>query len=198
LPSSCFAREQAGLAPRNVRAGLAARVKDPGRVSAASQRLVEAGYGLEMVKTFPPTQVILLDEKRDYEVKRDERMKLLSVPLWQIDLPTGGNEPERDENGLFADFLPRIIKLRRTQGKLQQQIACLRLVEAIRLYAACHDGKPPSSLAEIAVPLPDDPVTGKPFVYTVDGPTADIRGRSLEYDVKDPECNVHYEVTLRK
>ena len=26
-----------------------------------------------------------MDEKRDYEIQRDERMKLLAVTLWQID-----------------------------------------------------------------------------------------------------------------
>jgi hypothetical protein len=80
-----FAREQAGQAPRSVRARLQARVKDPERVRAARQRLVEAGYAPDLVKTFPPVQVILVDEKRGYEVHRDERMKLLALPLWQID-----------------------------------------------------------------------------------------------------------------
>ncbi len=128
-----FAREQAGQPPRSVRARLQARVKDPERVRAARQRLVEAGYGPDLVKTFPPTQVILLDEKRDYEIQRDERMKLLALPLWQIDSLVGGKERASDGDGLFADLLPHIIKLRRTQGRLEQQIALLRHVEALRL-----------------------------------------------------------------
>ena len=74
---------------------------------------------------FPPLQVILLDEKRDYEVERDERMKLLALPLWQIDALVGGKERARDGDGLFADLLPHIIKLRRAQGRLEQQIALL-------------------------------------------------------------------------
>ena len=74
---------------------------------------------------------------------------------------------------------PTSIKLRRTQGQLEQQIALLRHVEALRLYAAEHDGKLPAKLSDISVPLPIDPVTGKPFVYAVDGATAHIRGGSL-------------------
>src|SRR5262249_39386089 len=40
-----FAREQAGLAPRNLRGELAARVNDPERLRAARRRLIEAGSG---------------------------------------------------------------------------------------------------------------------------------------------------------
>jgi hypothetical protein len=192
-----FAREQAGLEPRSVRARLRARVSDPERVRAARQRLIEAGYGPDLVKSFPSTQAILLDEKRDYEIQRDERIKLLAVPLWQIDPSVAGNERASDTGGLFADLLPHIIKLRRTQGKLEQQIAILRHVEALRLYSAAHDGKLPAKPSDVSVPLPIDPVTGQPFVYNIDGATAHIRGGSIQGDEKDP-CSVHYKVTLGK
>jgi hypothetical protein len=193
-----FAREQAGRAPRSLRTRLEARVKDQERVRAACQRLVEAGLGPDLVKTFSPRQVILIDEKRDYEIHRDERIKLLALPLWQIDSLAGGKEQEPDGEGLFADLLPHIIKLRRSQGRLEQQIALLRHIEGLRLYASAHDGKLPTKLCEISVPLPNDPITGRPFVYTVDGATAHIRGSSLQGEVKDPGYNVHYKVTVRK
>jgi hypothetical protein len=193
-----FAREQAGRAPRSLRTRLAGRANDQERVRAASQRLVEAGLGPDLVKTFPPRQVILLDEKRDYEIHRDERIKLLALPLWQIDSLAGGEEQAPDGEGLFADLLPHIINLRRSQGRVEQQIALLRHVEALRLYAAAHDGKLPTKLCEISVPLPNVPITGKRFVYTVEGATAHIRGGSLPGDIKDPGYNVHYEVTVRK
>ena len=48
------------------------------------------------------------------------------------------------------------------------------------------------------MPLPLDPVTGKPFVYAVEGTTAHIRGGSLRGEEAEPECGVHYEVTLLK
>jgi hypothetical protein len=192
-----FAREQAGLELRSVRARLRARVSDLEQVRAARQRLIEAGYGPDLVKSFPSTQAILVDEKRDYEIQRDERIKLLAVPLWQIDPSVAGNERASDTGGLFADLLPHIIKLRRTQGKLEQQIAILRHVEALRLYSAAHDGKLPAKPSDVSVPLPIDPVTGQPFVYNIDRATAHIRGGSIQGDEKDP-CSVHYEVTLGK
>jgi len=193
-----FAREQSGRPPQNLRARLRSRVKDAERVRAAGRRLVEAGFAQDLVKTFPPLQVILRDAIRDYEIQRDERIKLLALPLWQIDSLAGSEELAPDGDELFADLLPHIVKLRRTQGRLEQQIALLRHVEALRLYAAEHDGKLPAKLSEISVPLPLDPVTGLPFVYTVEGATAHLRGRSLCCEGKHPESNVHYEVTLQK
>jgi hypothetical protein len=50
----------------------------------------------------------------------------------------------------------------------------MKIIEAIRYYAAVHDGRPPDSLEAIKeVPVaPTDPMTGKPFGYKVEGRTA--------------------------
>src|SRR5262249_49356187 len=79
-----FARQQAGAAPRNLRAALATRTADTQRVRAARGRLVETGCAEALVGKLPTAQVILLDEKREYEVRRDERLKLLALAPWQI------------------------------------------------------------------------------------------------------------------
>ena len=48
-------------------------------------------------------------------------------------------------------------------------------IEAIRLYAAGHDGSLPPSLEAITeAPVPIDPATGKSFDYKVDGSTATL------------------------
>ena len=137
-----FAREQAGLEPRGVRARLRARVGDPERVRAARQRLIEAGYSPDLVKSYPPTQAILLDEKRDYEIQRDERMKA-SVGDTLADRSFGRRQRYGVRNGAGCSPIscPTLLKLRRTQARLEQQIAILRQVEALRLHAAVHDGQ---------------------------------------------------------
>jgi hypothetical protein len=236
-----FEREQAGEAPRNQRLALKARVKDVERVAAAGRRLADAGYSEALVNRLPPLQIILLDEKRAYEIERDERMKLVALPLRQIDSLVNASSPQtprpriggeglssplpaptrsgaevssplapgsveggkgegvvRGADGLFMDRLPDIIKLRRTQGQLEQQIALLRLVEALRLYAAEHDGRMPDELADITVPLPADPVTGKPFAYMLEGATARISGSSLAGENSLPENTPHYSVTVKR
>ena len=99
---------------------------------------------------------------------------------------------------LNAPSLPHIVKLRRTQARLEQQIALLRHIEALRLYAAEHDGKLPAKLSDISVPLPIDPVTGKLFVYSVERATAHVRGSWFGGEQKAAGHSVHYEVTLQK
>jgi hypothetical protein len=81
---------------------------------------------------------------------------------------------------------------------LEQRIALLRHVEALRLYAAEHDGKLPEKLSDIDVPLPVDPFTGKSFVYKVEGETAHLRGTPPHGEEKTSFYNIHYEITIRK
>jgi hypothetical protein len=177
-----FARERAGRPPRNLRAVLRAGVKDSEKLRAARQRLVEAGCTAERASKFSPVQVLLLDEKRNYEVQRDERMKLLALAPWQIAL-VAGKDSGRGASGLFADLLPDVVEARRAQARLEQRVALLRHVEALRLYAAAHDGKLPAKLCDCAVPLPDDLFTGKPFCYEAKGATAHLRADPLHYEV---------------
>jgi hypothetical protein len=193
-----FAREQTGLAPRSLRTSLAAMLKGPSNLQAARAHLTANGSSREVIDKLPPAQVLLLSEKHKYEVQRDERVKLLSLAPWQIDALPGVEELERNGDGLFADILPPIIKARRAQGRLEQRIALLRHVEALRLYAAEHDGKLPEKLSDITVPLPVDPFTGKPFCYKVQGTTAHLQGTPPRGEEKSPVFNVSYEVTVQK
>jgi hypothetical protein len=193
-----FARQQAGEAPKSLRAVLQARVQDPERVRAARRRLVEMGCPEDRARSFSPVQVILLDEKSQYEVRRDERLKLLALAPWQIDALTGTEESRGGADGLFADILPDVLTVRRAQGRLEQRVALLRHVEALRLYTAEHDGRPPEKLADVPVPLPDDPFTGKPFGYQVEAATAHLRAGLPRGEGKKPEDNVRYEVIFQK
>jgi hypothetical protein len=94
---------------------------------------------------------------------------------------------------LFADLLPHAPTARRGQRRLEQRVALLRCVEALRLYAAAHDGRLPAALAGVGVPLPVDPLTGKPFAYELDGATARLRAAG-----KGPGSEVRYKITIRK
>ena len=49
----------------------------------------------------------------------------------------------------------------------------LRIFEALRIYAAAHDGHLPQQLADIhEVPIPLNPYNDKPFDYSRDGDRA--------------------------
>jgi hypothetical protein len=183
---------------RGVRGWLDARTRDEAVVRAARRRLVEHGIPEDRLVRFPASQVILLDEKREFAVRFDDRMKAITLPAWQYEADTAGR-PSKKEPSLFADALvPAVSTVRRAQGRLEQRIALLRHVEALRIYAAGHEGAWPASLSAIPVPLPDDPFTGKPFRYEIIGETAHLRGSPPPGMENDPAYRVHYEVTLQK
>jgi hypothetical protein len=181
----------------STQAWLAARIGNEKLVRAARRRLVEYGLSAELVERFPAAQVFFLDEKRKYEERRDEVMKLMNLPAWQCEALAPKIKPS-DYDGLFDLLIPAVMKVRRAQGRLEQRIALLRCVEALRMYAAAHDGKLPAKLADCPVPVPDDPFTGKPFRYALEGAIAHLRGTPPPGQEKDPSLNVHYELTSRK
>jgi hypothetical protein len=70
---------------------------------------------------------------------------------------------------VLAELQPPIINCLNSQALPDRRIAALRVIEAIRLYAASNEGNPPEQLNQITeVPVPDDPATGKPFEYRRD------------------------------
>ena len=193
-----FPREQSGQPPRSVRANLRGLADDLDTLRAARRRLAAAGSSEEKVGKCPPLQIILLDQKRWYEIERDERLMLLFVPVWQVECSARAGKPDDADRWPLADLLPNIAALRAERAELERQVALLRHVEALRLYAAAHDGKPAARAADIRVPLPLDPVTGKPFAYSVEETTAHIRGDSLAEKGASAIRRVHYSVTIHK
>jgi hypothetical protein len=86
-------------------------------------------------------------------------------------------------------------RIRLLMNRLDRHVAALQCIEALRLYAAGHNGKFPSALAEIAkVPVPGDPVTQKPFVYTRTGSKAILEAPAPE-GATDKEA-MRYELKL--
>ena len=78
---------------------------------------------------------------------------------------------------------------------MQQRVAFLRVIEALRLYAASHGGGLPARLSEITeVPIPLDPSSNQPFVYELKGATATLRSKTPEATLYDQR----YEITVRK
>lgn len=96
----------------------------------------------------------------------------------------------------FLIFLPAIQRICFLDARLARDIAMLRCIEAIRMYAADHGGKLPRSLAEItAVPLPTDPLNGGAFHYELAGGKA-ILESAIPPD-GGPKDGLRYEITLR-
>jgi hypothetical protein len=187
---------------------LKAYSEDRAHVDAARKRLIEAGLASEKVMQFEPTQVILLDEKRAYEICRDDLLKLTALPYWQIEsvLGDGKQQTAKTNELLFARMLGNAGDIRamffvRAQVYRQQRIAMLCCVEGLRIFAVEHDGKLPDSLDAVALPLPVDPVTSKQFSYRLDGSTATLRGTPPQGKEKNAFYASYirrYEITIQK
>jgi hypothetical protein len=188
--------------PNTVNGGLkgylAARTKDAQKLAAARKRLVDSGLPEASVKTFPPDQVILLDEERELRARFDELAKTLILPARIFEALYEKASAAKRAPAIFADaFLPFHQGARRAQARIEQRIALLRHIEALRLYAAENGGGFPASLSDVSVPLPDDPFTGKPFRYEASGKTAHLRGTPPNASENNRFFRVHYEITLK-
>jgi hypothetical protein len=160
----------------------------------ARKRLIDTGLAEAKVKQFAAPQVIFLDGKREFLVHRDECRKAMSLPYWQAEPILSVFDSRRRSPFVPLSWLEGVggyLNVKTAQTRLDQRIALLRCVEALRMYAAEHEGKLPAKLDDIHLPLPADPATGKAFTYKVDGKTAHLQGASLIPQVR-------YEVTIGK
>jgi hypothetical protein len=184
---------------KDVRAWIGKRARDEAHLKAARARLVDSGKSARAVARMPAVQVMLLDQTRELEERHDAALKWLSVPYWKAQAAGAGSTPTRQEKEwLLTDLVPAVSKVHRAQARLQQRLALLRVVEALRLHAAAHGGKLPARLADVEVLLPVDPFTGQPFIYKVDGKKAIIQGTPPRGDEKVALYNVQIELTIRK
>ncbi len=84
---------------------------------------------------------------------------------------------------LASTLMPLSANFVASSARLNRQVARLQLIEALRMHAAAA-GALPKALGEVTVvPVPLDPATGEPFLYTLDGDTATIEAT----DVSDSE-----------
>jgi hypothetical protein len=180
-------------------AWLSARTKDQALLIAARDRLIEYGIPEEKLLRFPAEQVILLDERRAFETRQDEMLKLMNLPNWQIEECTSrmAKIDKTKDTSLLGSLSTSVEKVHRAQGRAEQRIALLRHVEAIRLYSKDHKGQLPQKLSDVAVPLPVDPFTGKPFRYKLEGATAHVQGDPPPGYENIAAYNLHYEITLK-
>lgn len=184
--------EGGGENPSEWAGGLAA---DPAVLARAKERLVKAGFRPAALDKLNRIQVFLMDDYQQYEEYRDELLKWTNVPFWQT--PPDLDRAKLPQGG-FNALVVAARKVFLAQARTQQRVALLQAVEAVRLYAAAHGGKVPPTLAEVGVPVQDDPFTGKPFLYEVKDGKAVIRGAPPP-DMKEvPVYNRVYELTIRK
>ncbi len=163
-----------------------AKFASAARATNDKQALLDAGWTKADVAAMAPEQVAWLISDRHWQICRDELVKWAGVPAPQALAGTARSQERfkeylSPETNPLADF--ELVKFMPTSALLgaaarrERGIAVLRVIEALRIYAAAHAGKLPASLEAIdAVPIPLDGFTGKPFLYHLaDDGTADLQ-----------------------
>ena len=152
------------------------------RHEAAKQLLIDEGRPKELVDAMPHVQVALAAAMMQYNRDFDDLLKCQSLPYWEAQPAMDRIQRASSRNwttrmGRLSPWSAcscrRCRRCSQSRTRMDRRVAALRCVEAVRLYAAAHDGKLPASLDDVTdVPIPMDPVTGKPFGYRLVGDRA--------------------------
>jgi hypothetical protein len=166
-------------------AGVAATGLALAGYSHAKARLIAQGMDRDRVEKMAVGQVIAIYTERVSRKYADEYEKLWYMPptdmhrMWDsvekrmYDAKPFGPSEDREVFPTASVLIQPIPAARAPQIRVERELAALRVIEALRMYAADHDGKLPKSLNEItAVPVPNNPATGKAFQYRLDGAIA--------------------------
>lgn len=141
----------------------------------AKQALIAAGKSTREVEAMPVAQVVLLHTRDVFNRLAQQYLRWWSMP-YPIAQP--GMEQENnslvqrrvnfDEGVPIASLLmPAFNQAMTAFVRLDRKIAAMAVVEALRLHAHTT-GKLPDSLDDIkSLPIPPDPMTGRPFNYKV-------------------------------
>jgi hypothetical protein len=148
-------------------------------VSRAKTEMLAAGYAQKELDAMPPAQIVMLYSLDTYDAIRDEIFKWWRLPYPQArdgmaradrEIPSA---MKKELVPMAASILPAVSAALSAFGRTDREFAAIRCIEALRLYAAAHDGELPATLDEIKeVPIPLNPLTGKPFAYHLEGKTA--------------------------
>jgi hypothetical protein len=170
------------------------RTADKDAVAAARERLVKFGHAAGEVAKLSAIQAVMMDDFGQYQADLDDFLKYTNVPLWQAPADFG----KEKRPGPFRELLPAYLKVLHAKVRTQQYVALLAVAEGVRAHAAGNGGKLPGSLDAVTLPLPPDPVTGKPFLYELKDGKAVIRGTAPPGRENEPGFNRVYELTVRK
>ncbi|HTM54966.1 MAG TPA: hypothetical protein VL175_13115 [Pirellulales bacterium] len=166
---------------------------------ACKRQLLESDIAPELIEAMQPTQVVVLRWVQVYRELLDEMViwarhapMEMRRALAQID-DRFEDLARRPEAVLAKLMLPAMSAASRAVIRGDQRIAMLRVVEALRLYAAAHEGRLPAALDRITeVPVALDPVSGRSFDYRLNGDTAVIT--SAEKGIVNPDTQL--EITV--
>ena len=155
----------------------------------------------------PAVQVALIHTLRSHAQWRDDMFKWTRLPYWVAykhveKSGRPGQAPLENPNPLLAMLQmlePAMNAARVAEVRNERLLDTLRCIEAVRIYAAAHGGSLPPSLEAITeAPPPNDPGTGKPFEYRLDGDTATLSAPLPPGAPNHPSYMIRYELKLAR
>ena len=164
----------------------------------ARQALLDSGRSKESVDAMADAQAVLADWLDRYYRHADDcycawpqEYQAAMASFDAIDARAQEAWQQRRDPLPLDRLTPGFRATRRALARLERSLAVMRVLEALRIHAAAHDGKLPKKLADvIEVPLPTDPVSGQAFEYELRDGVASLRGPSL------PDAPLNYEITI--
>jgi hypothetical protein len=193
-------------AANDVESGLAATAIALLGYSHAKEQLITQGMDRGRVEKMAVGQVIAIYTERNYRRFSDDWENLWQVPFGpsvemarRLDQKLAAAKPfgqgdDREILPMATLLLPALQASREAQVRLDREVASLRVIEALRMYAATHDVKLPERLEDIKeVPVPNNPATGKSFVYRLEGTTAIL---DLPSSDRLTSGNCRYEIQI--
>lgn len=165
----------------------------------AKRRLAAAGLDERRVAAMPVAQVLIADAHAIHE-----RVSNLCEAAYELPYPQFERIVREAEEQIRRELIdsqspvwiameitrPWIGGARGAQIRVERGLAVLRILEAVRMHATTNGGRLPETLDEVAiVPIPDDPVTEQPFMWSVRGEIAELSGptldgRSCRYEIR--------------
>ena len=193
-----LARGQYDKAIGTIRTGLAAG-KHIGESPTVTQGMVGAAIGGLMLKQ--------VDEfvQGDGAPNLYQALRGLPKPLVDLNKPIAveiGNLRSNPRYILVRKAMERQLKpahehVRLIMNRIDRHVTALQCIEAMRLYAGAHNGKFPNVLTDITqVPVPNDPVTKKPFVYRRTGSEGVLEGPAPKGG--DAKEAINYKLILKE
>lgn len=174
-------------------------------VDRARELMVEnEWHTIEEVAAMSDAEIIVRQTAYVAEWIGSNEMKWAYLPYWQS-APTA-QERSRASAELAKQLevfpfssllLPASFSARTSQVIVERRLASLQLVESLRHHAATHDGAWPTTLEELELPAPLDPITGQPFEYAVADGVATIES-SLPPTLRASNHGLQYRVRVRK
>jgi hypothetical protein len=182
---------------------------------AARKALIDQGMKPEEADAMPLFQAVALVTLREYRRNWEDYAQWVHVRDFEHQ---AGYARARERLRQSGDRLSRLVLFPRSLGSVldffgpipfekvyaavdrtERRFAALRCLEAIRLYAAGHEGRFPAALQDVTeVPVPPDPVTGKPFEYEAHGDTARLSAPRPPGAKPPPNMLLTYELTMSR